>query len=146
MGRRSEATRTTYACGLDAFARCFGVQSVDLLVAKIKSGELDAYNTLDKFVGRLSAEGAAPKTIWIYAGAVKSLLEHEGILLHRRTLGKVQLPVKVEISIDRILTREELRTLILNSLPGRRALIALLASSVSELAKQETYALETWNP
>jgi len=64
MGRRSEATRATYACGLDAFQRCFG-QSVDLLVAKIKSGELDAYKTLDKFVGCLSANGAAPKTIWI---------------------------------------------------------------------------------
>jgi len=57
MGRRSEATRATCACGLDAVARCFDVQSIDLLVAKIKSGELDAYETLDKFVGRLSADG-----------------------------------------------------------------------------------------
>jgi hypothetical protein len=28
-----------------------GVQSVDLLVAKIKSSELEGYGTLDKFVG-----------------------------------------------------------------------------------------------
>jgi hypothetical protein len=61
--------------------RCFDVQSVDLLVAKIKSGELHAYYTLDKFVGRLYADGAAPKTIWICAGAVKSLLEHGDVLL-----------------------------------------------------------------
>ena len=77
VGRRSECTRLTYACGLDSFARCFGVQSVDLLIAKIKSGELEAYGTLDKFVSWLDGNGAAPKTIWIYVGAVKSLLEHE---------------------------------------------------------------------
>ncbi len=129
MGRRSEATRATYACGLDAFARCFEVQSVDLLIAKIKSSELDAYKTLDKFVGWLTGNSAAPKTIWSYAGAVKSLLEHEDILLDKRKLRKVQLPAKVEVSIDRIPTREELRGLILNSGPGTRALIGLLASS-----------------
>jgi integrase len=129
MGRRSEATRATYACGLDAFARCFDVQSVDLLIAKIKSSELDAYKTLDKFVGWLAGNGAAPKTIWSYVGAVKSLLEHEDVLLDKRKLRKVQLPAKVEVSIDRIPTREELRGLILNSGPGTRALIGLLASS-----------------
>lgn len=63
MGRRSEATRATYACGLDAFARCFDVQSVDLLVAKIKSSELDAYKTLDKFVGWLAGNGKEPKLV-----------------------------------------------------------------------------------
>jgi integrase len=129
MGRRSEATKATYECGLDAFARCFQVQSVDLLVAKIKSGEVDAYVTLDKFVGWLTAEGAAPKTIWIYAGAVKSLLEHDDVQLDKRKLKRVQLPAKVEVSIDRIPTREELRGLVLNSPPGTRALIGLLASS-----------------
>ena len=89
MGRRSEATRLAYGCGLDAFKRCFPDQSVDLLVAKIKSGELDAYVTLDKVVGWLTAQGAAPKTIWNYAGAVKSLLEHEDVLLTRAVYGKL---------------------------------------------------------
>jgi len=93
------ATRATYACGLDAFARCFDVQSVDLLIAKIKSSELDAYNTLDKFVSWLAGNGAAPKTIWIYTGAVKSLLEHEDVLLDKRKLRKVQMPAKVEIML-----------------------------------------------
>jgi len=41
---------------------CFDVHSVDLLVAKIKSSEVDAYGTLDKFVGWLDANEAAPKT------------------------------------------------------------------------------------
>jgi hypothetical protein len=48
---------------LDVFQRCFREQSVDLLVAKIKSGELDAYATLDKFVGWLDANAAASKAI-----------------------------------------------------------------------------------
>jgi hypothetical protein len=96
---------------LDASARCFDVQSVDLLIAKIKSSELDAYSTLDKFVGWLTGNGAAPKTIWIYVSAVKSLLEHEDVLLDRRKLRKIQLPAKVEISVDGIPTREELRGL-----------------------------------
>ena len=72
MGRRSEATKATYACGLNAFARCFDVQSVDPLIAGTKSGELDAYTALNKFVGSLTANGAAPKTIWIYVGATSS--------------------------------------------------------------------------
>jgi integrase len=129
MGRRSESTRLTYECGLDAFARCFGVQLVDLLIAKIKSGELEAYSTLDKFVSWLDGNGAAPKTIWIYVGAVKSLLEHEDVLLDKRKLRKLQLPAKVEVSVDRIPTKQELRTIILNANPCARALITLLATS-----------------
>jgi integrase len=114
---------------LDAFARCFGVQLVDLLIAKIKSGELEAYSTLDKFVSWLDGNGAAPKTIWIYVGAVKSLLEHEDVLLDKRKLRKLQLPAKVEVSVDRIPTKQELRTIILNANPCARALITLLATS-----------------
>ena len=78
-----------HGCGLDAFARCFDVQSADLLVAKIKSGELDAYATLDKFVSWLAGSGAAPKTIRIFVGAVKSLLEHENVLLEWRKLRRL---------------------------------------------------------
>jgi len=48
MGKRSEDAGATYACGLDAFAWCFDVQSVGLLLDKIKSS--DPYATLDKFV------------------------------------------------------------------------------------------------
>lgn len=66
MGRRSEATKATYACGLDVFSRCFDVQQVGLLVARFKSGELDVYATIDKFVGWLVSNGAAPNTSWIW--------------------------------------------------------------------------------
>jgi len=46
--------------------------------------------------------GVAPKSIWIYVGAVKSLLEHEDVLLDRRKARKLQLHGKVEVSDDRI--------------------------------------------
>ncbi len=46
--------QATYPCSLEAFPRCFDVQSVDLLLDKIKSSELDPYATLDKFVSWLT--------------------------------------------------------------------------------------------
>jgi hypothetical protein len=39
--------------------------------------EPDAYKTLDKFNGWLTSYEAAPKTVRIYAGAVKSLCMYE---------------------------------------------------------------------
>ena len=59
MDQCSDATRATYRCGFDTFERCFEDQSVDLLIAKIKSSELDAYVLLDKFVGWQTAESVA---------------------------------------------------------------------------------------
>jgi hypothetical protein len=59
--------------------------------------------------------GATPRTIWIYVGGVKAQLEYEAIILDRHELKKVQLSAKVEVSVNRIPTREELRGLILNA-------------------------------
>jgi len=129
---------------LDAFARCFDVQSVDLLIAKIKSGELEAYSTLDKFVSWLDGNGAAPKTIWIYVGAVKSLLEHEDVLLDKRNVRKLQLPAKVEVSVDRIPTKQELRTIILNANLCASALISPLGTSGMRIG-EAGHLLKTWN-
>jgi len=56
-------------------------------------------------------------------------LEHEDALLDRRKVRKLQLPGKVEVSDDRIPTKQELRTIILNANPCARALISLLATS-----------------
>jgi integrase len=128
--RRSEATRQTYAKAEASFARCFKVDSPDVVVARIKGGRLDAYEALDKFVGTLTANGAAPKTILTYVAAVKGLLRYEEITLDSyKFRAKVELPPKTEISIDRIPTREEMRTIVLNSDRKTRALIALLATS-----------------
>ncbi len=128
--RRSEATRQTYAKAEASFARCFNVDSPDVILSRIKGGRLDAYEALDKFVGTLTANGAAPKTILTYVAAVKGLLRYEEINLDAyKFRAKVELPPKTEISIDRIPTREEMRTIVLNSDRKTRALISLLATS-----------------
>ena len=128
--RRSEATRATYSKAEQAFARCFNVESPDVLVEQIKAHELDAYSALDKFVSYLLSNGSAPKTVLTYVTAVKGLLRYEGITLDNYQLrAKVELPPKIEVSIDRIPTREELRTLIMNSSRQTRALITLLNTS-----------------
>ncbi len=62
--------------------------------------------------------------------AVKGLLRYEEISLDSyKFKAKVELPPKMEISVDRIPTREEMRSMILNSDRKTRALIALLATS-----------------
>jgi len=128
--RRSEATRQTYAKAEASFARCFKADSPDVVVARIKGGKVDAYAALDKFVAWLTANGSAPKTVLTYVAAVKGLLRYEEISLDAyKFRAKVELPPKTEISIDRIPTREEVRTIILNSDRKTRALIALLATS-----------------
>jgi hypothetical protein len=66
LARRSQATKVTYDCGLDAFARRFEVESANTLVGMIKAGQLEAYSTLDKFASRLMMNGFAPKTVRTY--------------------------------------------------------------------------------
>jgi len=146
--RRSEATRQTYAKAEASFARCFKVASPDILVSRIKSGNLDAYQALDKFVGCLTANGAAPKTILTYVAAVKGLLRYEEINLDSyKFRAKVELPPKTEISIDRIPTREEIRTIALNSDRKTKALVALLATSglrIGEAASRVRIPEKVW--
>lgn len=100
------------------------------MVSQIRSGELDVYKALDKFVSWLLGNGAAPRTVLTYVTALKGLLRYEGISLDSYQLrAKVELPPQVDVSLDRIPTREEMRSLLLNSTKGTRALIALLATS-----------------
>ena len=128
--RRSEATRTTYAKAEAAFARCFDVDSPDAIVARIKAADLDGYQALDKFVGWLMANGSSPKTVHTYLSAVKGLFRFEGINIDSYQFkARVELPPKMEISIDRIPTREEIREIILNSDKKTRALVGILATS-----------------
>jgi len=98
----------------DAFARCFNAKSPDV-VDLIKAHELDAYHALDKFVSCLLANGSEPKTVLTYLTAVKGPLRYEGITLANYQLqAKVELPPKVEVSIDPTPKREEVRSILLN--------------------------------
>jgi hypothetical protein len=54
-------------------------------------------------------------TVVTYVTAVKGFLAYEGISLDSYKLrAKVELPANVEVSMDRIPTREELRMILLN--------------------------------
>jgi len=128
--RRSDATRTTYAKAEASFARCFNVDSPDIIVARIKAAELDAYHVLDKFVGWLMANGSSPKTVHTYLSAVKGLLRYEGVSIDSYQFkARVELPPMMEVSLDRIPTREEIRDILLNCDKKTRALVALLATT-----------------
>jgi integrase len=128
--RRSEATKLTYSKAELAFAKCFGVKSADIVVRKVKAHKLDKYKALDKFVGYLIHDGKAPKTVLVYVTAVKGLMRYEKIKLDKYDLqAQVELPDKVEVSMDRLPTREEMRAIILNSDRRTRALVSLLATS-----------------
>ena len=64
--RRSDATKVTYSKADLAFAKCFGVESTDVVVHRVKAHRLDRYKALDKFVAYLLANGNAPKTVLTY--------------------------------------------------------------------------------
>jgi integrase len=72
----------------------------------------------------------APKTTLTYVGAVKGFLRHEDVTIDQyRLREKVTLPAKVEISLDRVPTREEVRRLLLEADLRIKVAIAILASS-----------------
>jgi site-specific recombinase XerD len=116
VGRRSEKTADSYQRGLDLFSLCHRVDSPDSLVARVKAGELNQYQLLDKYVSFLNREGYAPKSIWGYVSAVKSFYGYEELDLDDRKFKKtVRLPTKTEISLDRIPTPEEVRDLFIHT-------------------------------
>jgi integrase len=128
--RRSNATKATYQDAERAFARCFNVESPDLIVQQIKENKLDPYQALDKFVSYLTANGRAPNTVQTYVAGLKGLFRYEDIPLDSQRLrSKVELPPNVDVSIDRIPTREEMRSILLNCERRTRALVSLLATS-----------------
>ena len=76
--------------------KCFGVESADIVVSRIKARKLDAYDALDKFVGFVLANGSAPKTVLTYTSAIKGLFRFEDINVDSQKLRhKVELPTKV---------------------------------------------------
>jgi integrase len=111
-------------------ALALGFESADLVLAEIKAGGLDPYVALDKYVAWLVGRGLAPRTVLTFVSAVKGLFSSEDIVIDSTKLrNKVELPAQMEVSIDRIPTRQEIRILLLNSDKRTRALISLLATS-----------------
>ena len=128
--RRSGRTAEIYASGVRLWASTLGFATADEAVAAIKSGKLDVYKALDDFVGHGMHVGMAPKTILTYLSGVKGFLRHEDVTIDQyRLRDKVTLPAKVDVSIDRIPTREEVKKLLLEADLKLKAVIATLASS-----------------
>lgn len=137
--RRSQSTAETYGAALNLWARTLGYSTPDEAVSAITSGKIDVYKALDDFVAKLMATGFAPRTIWNYLSAVRGFLRHEDVTIDQYKLrDKITLPPKVEISVDRIPTREEVKKLLLEGDLRLKAAITVLASSgmrIGELCK-----------
>lgn len=133
------ATAQTYQAALEAWALSVKAANPDEAAATIKAGRLNVYQALDTFVGYLMNAGFAPRTIWNYLSAVRGFLRFEDIQVDQYKLrDKITLPPEVEVSVDRIPTREEIKKLLLEADLRLKAAIAILASSgmrVGELCR-----------
>jgi len=127
--RSSAATSYTYGKALVKFAECFEVESADVVADQVKAHKLDAYKALDKFVSYLIGQGLALKSIIVYVNAATGFLRYEDVEIDSyKFKTKVELPKKIEVSIDRIPSREEMKTILLASPPRTRAIISSVAS------------------
>lgn len=137
--RRSGSTAETYGAALNLWASTLGYAGPDEAVSAIKSAKIGVYKALDDFVAKLMATGFAPRTIWNYLSAVRGFLRFEDVTIDQYKLrDKIILPPKMEISTDRIPTREEIKKLLLEGDLKQKAAIAILASSgmrIGELCK-----------
>jgi integrase/recombinase XerD len=137
--RRSLSTAQTYQAAVNAWASSLQMANPDEAVAAIKAGNFDVYKGLDTFVAHLMNAGFAPRTIWNYLSAVRGFLRFDDVPVDQyKVRDKITLPPKVEVSIDRIPTRDEIKKLLLEGDLRLKAAIAILASSgmrVGELCK-----------
>ena len=110
-------------------ALCCEVKSADVVAEQVKAHKLDPYKTLDKFVSYLVDRGLAPKNVIVDVNTATGFLRYEDIEIDSyKFKTKVELPKKVELSIDRIPTRDEMKTIFLASSPRTRAIISLVSS------------------
>ena len=128
--RSSEATAWTYGKALGKLALCFEVESADVVADQVRAHKLDAYKALDKFVSYLIGQGLVPKTVVTYVTAASGFFRYEEIDVDPyRFKTRVEFPKNVEISIDRIPTRDEMKTILLASPPRTTAIISLVSTS-----------------
>jgi integrase len=105
-------------------------ENPDEVVSSIRSGKTDVYKALDNFVAFLMKEGFAPRTVWNYLSAARGFLRYEDVQVDQYKLrDKITLPPKMEVSVDRIPTSEELKKLLLEADLRLKAAVAILASS-----------------
>lgn len=116
---------------------CSKEMGVDLegLAARMKSGELDAYKTLDRYVGWLCRRGLRPKTVEGYLDSAKKLLKfYDVLILNELFKDKVTMPVTEEI-LDDAPTPKQIGLILVRCKTRERAAILVLATSGMRLGE-----------
>jgi len=134
--RRSRSQNSMHAVemALRVFDREMG-ESAESVIFKVKSNQLDVYETLDKFVGSLDKAEASPSTINGYVNRVVRYFAFNDVVVDTvRFRAKVVLP-RVEDPDDRAPTVEELRGILSWGKLRTKTLILVMATSGMRLGE-----------
>lgn len=134
--RRSHSSNSRHAAemALRAFDRVFG-EPAEVVVDKVKRGELDAFSVFDRFVSELDGSGLSPHSISGYVNRVRQYFAYNDVVLDKSAFRvKVGLP-RVEGPDDRAPTVEELRRILSWGKLRTKALILVLSSSGMRLGE-----------
>jgi len=146
---RSMRTAEIYGFALKAWGRSLGADP-DVLVERIKKGELNPYDVLNNFIAYLTARKLSPNTIWSYYIGLKDFLVSEDVPLDPLKLkSKVTLPSSYDVSTDRAPTQEEVKRIMLHSTLRGKVIISMLTSSgmrIGELANLRIEDIEFGSP
>jgi integrase len=120
---------------LEEFSSLEHGATIEQLAARLKSGELDVYKTLDRYVGWLCRKGLRPKTVEGYVDGAKKLLRfYDVLILNELFKDKVTLPITEEI-LDDAPTPEQIRLILVRCKTREKAAVLVLASSGMRLGE-----------
>jgi len=130
---RSSETEKAYLKGIKYFMKTFEIEDLDIFIKEIKEGKKDANKVYEEWVLKLSSSGAAPKTVSVWASALRKLFESNDVELKKKiriknfAVNESMLPSKEEIK--KMLNACDLRT--------RTIMLILLSSGlrIGELSK-----------
>jgi integrase len=135
----SKSTVRSYATAIRKFEefakRVLGL-GLEQTVDGLKSGQLDVYRTLDRFVGWVNNTGVMPATVSQWTVAVKTFLRYQDVEVRTEIFkSKVSMPIADQIS-DVPITREILRKMLLSDAPLQlRCGIAVMASAGTRIGE-----------
>jgi len=119
---------------LRAFDRVFS-EPAEVVIEKVKRGELDPYQVFDRFAAELDRRGLSPNCINGYVNRVRQYFAYSDVALDKSVFRvKVGLP-RVAGPDDRAPTVEEIRQILAWGKLRTKALILVLASSGMRLGE-----------